>query len=57
MTYLNGAGNAKLADTLSIVSFSIIFISMAVQMSMRDYFAEIDQMIKSTIGAMEDENE
>lgn len=57
MTYLNDDGNAKLADTLSIVSFSIIFISMAVQMSMRDYFAEIDQMIKSTIGAMEDENE
>lgn len=36
MTYLNGDGNAKLADTLSIVSFSIISISMAVQMSMQE---------------------
>lgn len=56
MTYLND-GNAKLADTLSIISFSIIFISMAIQMSMRDYFTEIDQLIKNTIDDLENDNE
>lgn len=57
MTYLNEDGNAKLADTLSIISFSIIFISMAVQMGMKDYFGEIDQIIKKVTNELENENE